>query len=166
MFIWKSFQCCPQADRSRRHLIQATKKKSKRKTRPGTYSLLSNDKTSSPLQVSLHGNLEAADEQLGWGKCCTTNCKATSLLFYGISLTCSPLWSTWLSRQSFGTFRFCKEKTLSITHVNTPAGGQSEETGEAGSTQEGEDRSYRSFLCLGESSISIYLHQRTDLVHF
>ncbi|RVE58901.1 hypothetical protein OJAV_G00198660 [Oryzias javanicus] len=40
-----------QADRSRRHLTQAAKKKSKRKTRPGTFSLLSNDKTSSPLQV-------------------------------------------------------------------------------------------------------------------
>ncbi|KAF6722846.1 hypothetical protein FQA47_014810 [Oryzias melastigma] len=40
-----------QADRSRRHLTQAAKKKSKRKTRPGTFSLLSNDKTSAPLQV-------------------------------------------------------------------------------------------------------------------
>ncbi|CAG5895856.1 unnamed protein product [Menidia menidia] len=37
-----------QADRSRRHL---NKKKNKRKTRPGSFSLLSNDKKSNPLQV-------------------------------------------------------------------------------------------------------------------
>ncbi|KAM9839600.1 uncharacterized protein ACBR49_016605 [Aulostomus maculatus] len=42
-----------QADRSRRHLIQAaTKKKNKRKSRVGSFSLLSNDKTSTPLQVT------------------------------------------------------------------------------------------------------------------
>lgn len=41
-----------QADRSRRHLIQAAnKKKNKRKSRVGSFSLLSNDKTSNPLQV-------------------------------------------------------------------------------------------------------------------
>lgn len=41
-----------QADRSRRHLIQvANKKKSKRKSRVGSYSLLSNDKLSNTLQV-------------------------------------------------------------------------------------------------------------------
>ncbi|CAK6971254.1 uncharacterized protein si:dkey-12l12.1 [Scomber scombrus] len=42
-----------QADRSRRHLPQAaTKKKNKRKSRVGSFSLLSNDKTSTPLQVT------------------------------------------------------------------------------------------------------------------
>ncbi|XP_059183149.1 uncharacterized protein si:dkey-12l12.1 [Centropristis striata] len=42
-----------QADRSRRHLTlqAANKKKNKRKSRVGSYSLLSNDKTSTPLQV-------------------------------------------------------------------------------------------------------------------
>ncbi|XP_041817675.1 uncharacterized protein si:dkey-12l12.1 [Chelmon rostratus] len=41
-----------QADRSRRHLVQAAnKKKNKRKSRVGSFSLLSNDKTSTPLQV-------------------------------------------------------------------------------------------------------------------
>ncbi|XP_072234407.1 uncharacterized protein [Leuresthes tenuis] len=40
-----------QADRSRRHLA-ANKKKNKRKTRPGSFSLLSNDKKSNPLQVT------------------------------------------------------------------------------------------------------------------
>ncbi|XP_061821566.1 uncharacterized protein [Nerophis lumbriciformis] len=41
-----------QADRSRRHLAQAgNKKKSKRKSRVGSFSLLSNDKKSNPLQV-------------------------------------------------------------------------------------------------------------------
>ncbi|XP_061569407.1 uncharacterized protein si:dkey-12l12.1 [Cololabis saira] len=41
-----------QADRSRRHLAQAAhKKKNRHKSHPGTYSLLSNDKTSNPLQV-------------------------------------------------------------------------------------------------------------------
>ncbi|KAK7879400.1 hypothetical protein WMY93_030736 [Mugilogobius chulae] len=40
-----------QADRSRRHLVQAAnKKKSKRKSRVGSYSLLTHDK-STPLQV-------------------------------------------------------------------------------------------------------------------
>ncbi|CAJ1082312.1 uncharacterized protein si:dkey-12l12.1 [Xyrichtys novacula] len=42
-----------QADRSRRHLAQAaTKKKNKRKSRVGSFSLLSNDKKSNPLQVT------------------------------------------------------------------------------------------------------------------
>ncbi|XP_044194752.1 uncharacterized protein si:dkey-12l12.1 [Thunnus albacares] len=42
-----------QADRSRRHLTQApSKKKSKRKSRVGSFSLLSNDKKSTPLQVT------------------------------------------------------------------------------------------------------------------
>ncbi|XP_037549838.1 uncharacterized protein si:dkey-12l12.1 [Nematolebias whitei] len=43
-----------QADRSRRHLTQAVnKRKSKRKTRrPGTFSLLSHDFNSTPLQVT------------------------------------------------------------------------------------------------------------------
>ncbi|XP_074477605.1 uncharacterized protein LOC141759437 [Sebastes fasciatus] len=42
-----------QADRSRRHLAQAAnKKKTKRKSRVGSFSLLSNDKTSTPLQVT------------------------------------------------------------------------------------------------------------------
>ncbi|XP_041670469.1 uncharacterized protein si:dkey-12l12.1 [Cheilinus undulatus] len=42
-----------QADRSRRHLAQAaTKKKNKRKSRVGSYSLLSNDKKANPLQVT------------------------------------------------------------------------------------------------------------------
>ncbi|XP_070784606.1 uncharacterized protein [Enoplosus armatus] len=42
-----------QADRSRRHLAQAAiKKKNKRKSRVGSFSLLSNDKTSNPLQVT------------------------------------------------------------------------------------------------------------------
>ncbi|KAM6908738.1 uncharacterized protein PEZ65_016927 [Lycodopsis pacificus] len=41
-----------QADRSRRHLVQAaSKKKNKRKSRLGSFSLLSNDKKSNPLQV-------------------------------------------------------------------------------------------------------------------
>ncbi|XP_077481023.1 uncharacterized protein LOC144092113 [Stigmatopora argus] len=41
-----------QADRSRRHLAQAAnKKKNKRKSRVGSFSLLSNDKKSNPLQV-------------------------------------------------------------------------------------------------------------------
>ncbi|XP_047424412.1 uncharacterized protein si:dkey-12l12.1 [Mugil cephalus] len=41
-----------QADRSRRHLIQAAnKKKNKRKPRLGSFSLLSNDKISTPIQV-------------------------------------------------------------------------------------------------------------------
>ncbi|XP_037312598.2 uncharacterized protein si:dkey-12l12.1 [Pungitius pungitius] len=42
-----------QVDRSRRHLAQAAseKKKNQRKSRPGYLSLLSNDKTSNPLQV-------------------------------------------------------------------------------------------------------------------
>ncbi|XP_077411092.1 uncharacterized protein LOC144040612 [Vanacampus margaritifer] len=41
-----------QADRSRRHLAQAAnKKKNKRKSRVGSFSLLSNDKLSNPLQV-------------------------------------------------------------------------------------------------------------------
>ncbi|XP_073344162.1 uncharacterized protein [Pagrus major] len=41
-----------QADRSRRHLIQAAnKKKSKRKSRVGSFSLLSSDKKSNPLLV-------------------------------------------------------------------------------------------------------------------
>nr|XP_046226976.1 uncharacterized protein si:dkey-12l12.1 [Scatophagus argus] len=41
-----------QADRSRRHLAQiANKKKNKRKSRVGSFSLLSNNKTSNPLQV-------------------------------------------------------------------------------------------------------------------
>ncbi|XP_069007275.1 uncharacterized protein [Embiotoca jacksoni] len=42
-----------QADRSRRHLVQAAnKKKNKRKPRVGSFSLLSNDKKSTPLQVT------------------------------------------------------------------------------------------------------------------
>ncbi|XP_068565898.1 uncharacterized protein si:dkey-12l12.1 [Cebidichthys violaceus] len=42
-----------QADRSRRHLVQAaSKKKNKRKSRLGSFSLLSNDKKSNPLQVT------------------------------------------------------------------------------------------------------------------
>ncbi|KAM8822986.1 uncharacterized protein AB9W97_005133 [Spinachia spinachia] len=43
-----------QVDRSRRHLAQAVseKKKNKRNSRPGYLSLLSNDKTSNPLQVT------------------------------------------------------------------------------------------------------------------
>ncbi|XP_043959854.1 uncharacterized protein si:dkey-12l12.1 [Gambusia affinis] len=43
-----------QADRSRRHLPQTAlnKKKNKRKHRPGSFSLLSNDKTANPLQVT------------------------------------------------------------------------------------------------------------------
>lgn len=42
-----------QADRSRRHLVQAAnKKKNKRKSRVGSFSLLSNDKKSTPLQVT------------------------------------------------------------------------------------------------------------------
>lgn len=42
-----------QADRSRRHLIQvANKKKNKRKSRVGSFSLLSNDKKTTPLQVT------------------------------------------------------------------------------------------------------------------
>ncbi|XP_074549894.1 uncharacterized protein LOC141807655 [Halichoeres trimaculatus] len=42
-----------QADRSRRHLAQtAAKKKNKRKSRVGSFSLLSNDKKSNPLQVT------------------------------------------------------------------------------------------------------------------
>ncbi|XP_053716274.1 uncharacterized protein si:dkey-12l12.1 isoform X1 [Synchiropus splendidus] len=44
-------QAISQADRSRRHLVQvANKKKSKRKSRIGSFSLLSNNK-SNPLQV-------------------------------------------------------------------------------------------------------------------
>ncbi|XP_068160131.1 uncharacterized protein si:dkey-12l12.1 isoform X1 [Antennarius striatus] len=40
------------ADRSRRHLVHsANKRKSKRKSRVGSFSLLSNDKKSNPLQV-------------------------------------------------------------------------------------------------------------------
>ncbi|KAK7879399.1 hypothetical protein WMY93_030735 [Mugilogobius chulae] len=51
------------ADRSRRHLVQAAnKKKSKRKSRVGSYSLLTHDK-STPLQVSLHGNGRAQEQQ-------------------------------------------------------------------------------------------------------
>ncbi|XP_051796716.1 uncharacterized protein si:dkey-12l12.1 [Acanthochromis polyacanthus] len=43
-----------QADRSRRHLIQAAnKKKNKRKPRVGSFSLLSNDKNSTPLQFQV-----------------------------------------------------------------------------------------------------------------
>lgn len=43
-----------QADRSRRHLIQAAnKKKNKRKPRVGSLSLLSNDKKSTPLQFQV-----------------------------------------------------------------------------------------------------------------
>lgn len=42
----------------------AIKKKSKRKHRPGSFSLLSNDKTANPLQVSFHGKPKAAEEQL------------------------------------------------------------------------------------------------------
>lgn len=53
----------PQADRSRRHLAQASSKKKKRISRVGSFSLLSNDKKSTPLQVSLHDN-RWADEQL------------------------------------------------------------------------------------------------------
>ncbi|XP_033494002.1 uncharacterized protein LOC117264265 [Epinephelus lanceolatus] len=42
-----------QTDRSRRHLVQAvSKKKNKRKSRVGSYSLLTNDKQSIPLQVT------------------------------------------------------------------------------------------------------------------
>ncbi|XP_034562846.1 uncharacterized protein si:dkey-12l12.1 [Notolabrus celidotus] len=42
-----------QADRSRRHLAQtATKKKNKRKSRVGSFSLLSNDKKTNPLLVT------------------------------------------------------------------------------------------------------------------
>nr|CBN81877.1 Uncharacterized protein DLA_XVIII01350 [Dicentrarchus labrax] len=42
-----------QADRSRRHLIQAANmKKNKRKPYAGSFSLLSNDKKSNPLQVT------------------------------------------------------------------------------------------------------------------
>ncbi|XP_050922550.1 uncharacterized protein si:dkey-12l12.1 [Lates calcarifer] len=40
-----------QADRSRRHLGQAANKKKKRISRVGSFSLLSNDKKSNPLQV-------------------------------------------------------------------------------------------------------------------
>ncbi|XP_069368165.1 uncharacterized protein [Paralichthys olivaceus] len=40
-----------QADRSRRHLIQVSNKKKKRISRVGSFSLLSNDKESNPLQV-------------------------------------------------------------------------------------------------------------------
>ncbi|CAL1596844.1 unnamed protein product [Knipowitschia caucasica] len=39
-----------QADRSRRHLVQTANKKSKRRSRVGSYSLLTHDK-STPLQV-------------------------------------------------------------------------------------------------------------------
>ncbi|CAN9506176.1 unnamed protein product [Ophioblennius macclurei] len=43
-----------QSDRSRRHLIQAAnKKKNKRKPRVGSFSLLSNDKKSTPLQFQV-----------------------------------------------------------------------------------------------------------------
>ncbi|XP_035798606.1 uncharacterized protein si:dkey-12l12.1 [Amphiprion ocellaris] len=43
-----------QADRSRRHLVQAAnKKKNKRKPRVGSFSLLSNDKKSTPLQFQV-----------------------------------------------------------------------------------------------------------------
>ena len=78
-----------QADRSRRHLAQAAnKKKSKRKSRVGSFSLLSNDKTT-PLQVSLHGN-PRADEQLGQrGRMCRQSYKAT--WFDWITLIYSPL---------------------------------------------------------------------------
>lgn len=62
-------------------------------------------------------------------------------------------------------FSVLQRENTHLLYVNTPAGGQSEETGEAGSTQEGEDRSYRSFLCLGGSSISIYLCQRNHLLN-
>ncbi|XP_042366274.1 uncharacterized protein si:dkey-12l12.1 [Plectropomus leopardus] len=42
-----------QTDRSRRHLVQAaSKKKNKRKSRVGSFSLLSNDKKATPLQVT------------------------------------------------------------------------------------------------------------------
>ncbi|KAM4718927.1 uncharacterized protein FYW61_016542 [Anableps anableps] len=41
-----------QADRSRRHLPDNLNKKKKRKHRPGSFSLLSNDKTANPLQVT------------------------------------------------------------------------------------------------------------------
>ncbi|AWP20755.1 Hypothetical protein SMAX5B_002034 [Scophthalmus maximus] len=41
-----------QADRSRRHLAQASSKKKKRISRVGSFSLLSNDKKSTPLQVT------------------------------------------------------------------------------------------------------------------
>lgn len=71
-----------QADRSRRHLVQAaSKKKNKRKSRLGSFSLLSNDKKSNPLQVSLHGNPHA-EEQLGRRhRMCRQSYKATSLGF-------------------------------------------------------------------------------------
>ncbi|XP_039983279.1 uncharacterized protein si:dkey-12l12.1 [Xiphias gladius] len=41
-----------QADRSRRHLVQSANKKKKRISRVGSFSLLSNNKQSSPLQVT------------------------------------------------------------------------------------------------------------------
>lgn len=56
-----------QADRSRRHLGQAAnKKKSKRKSRVGSFSLLSNDK-SIPLQVT-RARRQLKNEPPKWGK--------------------------------------------------------------------------------------------------
>uniref|UniRef100_A0A3B5AKD4 Agouti domain-containing protein n=1 Tax=Stegastes partitus TaxID=144197 RepID=A0A3B5AKD4_9TELE len=83
------------ADRSRRHLVQAAnKKKNKRKPRVGSFSLLSNDKKSTPLQVSLHGN-PRAEEQLGQsGRMCKQSYKATLLGFIG------SVWCTRLCNQS------------------------------------------------------------------
>lgn len=84
-----------QADRSRRHLVQAAnKKKSKRKSRVGSFSLLSSDKKSNPLQVSLHGNPSEQREQLGQrGQMCRQTCKATCLGFIGSVLVYLPLQS-------------------------------------------------------------------------
>ncbi|XP_054621832.1 uncharacterized protein si:dkey-12l12.1 [Dunckerocampus dactyliophorus] len=57
-----------QADRSRRHLAQAAnKKKSKRKSRVGSFSLLSNDKKSNPLQV-IRARRQVKNETSKWGK--------------------------------------------------------------------------------------------------
>ncbi|XP_061614889.1 uncharacterized protein si:dkey-12l12.1 [Phyllopteryx taeniolatus] len=56
-----------QADRSRRHLAQAAnKKKNKRKSRVGSFSLLSNDKKSNPLQV-IRARRQVTNEQPKYG---------------------------------------------------------------------------------------------------
>ncbi|XP_061661860.1 uncharacterized protein si:dkey-12l12.1 [Syngnathoides biaculeatus] len=52
-----------QADRPRRHLAQAAnKKKNKRKSRVGSFSLLSNDKKANPLQV-IRARRQVSDDQ-------------------------------------------------------------------------------------------------------
>ncbi|XP_057680321.1 uncharacterized protein si:dkey-12l12.1 isoform X4 [Corythoichthys intestinalis] len=56
-----------QADRSRRHLVRAANKNNNRKTRVGSFSLLSNDKKLNPLQV-IRARRQVENEQTNQGK--------------------------------------------------------------------------------------------------